>query len=101
MIAVIYCRVSTKEQTQNLSLPTQRAACEAYCRRQGMEVLRVFTERGESAKTADRPQLQAMLVRGSLTASVTFRLPDDSTYQTALRPDLTHIVGPWQRGAVE
>jgi site-specific DNA recombinase len=59
--AVIYCRVSTKEQTQNLSLPTQRRACEDYCRREGIEVARVFMERGESAKTANRPELQAML----------------------------------------
>ena len=32
--AVIYARVSTKEQTENLSLPTQLRACEEYCRRQ-------------------------------------------------------------------
>ena len=31
--AVIYVRVSTKEQTENLSLPTQLRACEDYCRR--------------------------------------------------------------------
>src|SRR5262245_26111581 len=61
MRAVIYCRVSTKEQTLNLSLPTQRRACEEYCRREGLEVARVFEERGESAKTADRRELQAML----------------------------------------
>src|SRR6516164_5369510 len=30
--AVIYVRVSTKEQTENLSLPTQLRACEEYCR---------------------------------------------------------------------
>ena len=37
--AVIYVRVSTKEQTENLSLPTQLRACEEYCRRQGYEIL--------------------------------------------------------------
>lgn len=37
--AAIYIRVSTKEQTENLSLPTQLRACEEYCRRQGLEVL--------------------------------------------------------------
>ena len=52
--AVIYVRVSTKEQTENLSLPTQLRACEEYCRRQGYEVLERFHEEGESAKTADR-----------------------------------------------
>jgi DNA invertase Pin-like site-specific DNA recombinase len=34
--AMIYVRVSTKEQTENLSLPTQLRACEEYCRRQGL-----------------------------------------------------------------
>jgi DNA invertase Pin-like site-specific DNA recombinase len=31
--AVIYVRISTKEQTENLSLPTQVRACEEDCRR--------------------------------------------------------------------
>jgi site-specific DNA recombinase len=59
--AVIYVRVSTKEQTENLSLPTQLRACEEYCRRQGYEILERFQEEGESAKTTDRSQLQALL----------------------------------------
>ena len=59
--AVIYVRVSTKEQTENLSLPTQLRACEEYCRRQGYDVLQRFHEEGESAKTTDRSQLQALL----------------------------------------
>src|SRR5687767_97550 len=59
--AVLYVRVSTKEQTENLSLPTQLRACEEYCRRQGYEVLDRFHEEGESAKTTDRSQLQKLL----------------------------------------
>ncbi|MCC7176914.1 MAG: recombinase family protein [Acidobacteria bacterium] len=59
--AVIYVRVSTKEQTENLSLPTQLKACEEYCRRNGYEVRARFHEEGESAKTTDRSQLQALL----------------------------------------
>ena len=59
--AVIYVRVSTKEQTENLSLPTQLRACEEYCRRQGYEVLERFHEEGESAKSTDRSQLQKLL----------------------------------------
>ncbi len=59
--AVIYVRVSTKEQTENLSLPTQLRACEEYCRRQGCEVVERFLEEGESAKTTDRSQLQKLL----------------------------------------
>ncbi len=59
--AVIYCRVSTKEQTKNLSLATQRKACVDYCQTHGIEVARVFVEEGESAKTADRPAFQNLL----------------------------------------
>ncbi len=59
--AVIYIRVSTKEQTENLSLPTQLRACEEYCRREGLDVLARFKEEGESAKTADRTELQKLL----------------------------------------
>src|SRR5262245_12840443 len=59
--AVIYVRVSTKEQTENLSLPTQLKACEEYCERQGFHVLVRFREEGESAKTADRTELQKLL----------------------------------------
>ena len=59
--AVIYVRVSTKEQTENLSLPTQLRACEDYCKREGYEVLERFREEGESAKTTDRTELQNLL----------------------------------------
>ena len=59
--AAIYVRVSTKEQTENLSLPTQIRACEEYCRREGDEVLERFKEEGESAKTTDRTELQKLL----------------------------------------
>ena len=59
--AVIYVRVSTKEQTENLSLPTQLRACEEYCRREGFDVLERFKEQGESAKTTDRSELQKLL----------------------------------------
>jgi DNA invertase Pin-like site-specific DNA recombinase len=59
--AVIYVRVSTKEQTENLSLPTQLKACEEYCERQGFHVLARFREEGESAKTVDRTELQKLL----------------------------------------
>ena len=58
---MISVRVSTKEQTENLSLPTQLRMCEQYCRREGFEVLDRFKEEGESAKTTDRTELQKLL----------------------------------------
>jgi site-specific DNA recombinase len=59
--AVIYCRVSTKEQAQNLSLPTQLRLCREYCQREKFEVAEVFEDAGESAKTTDRPELQRLI----------------------------------------
>jgi site-specific DNA recombinase len=59
--AIIYCRVSSKEQTHNLSLPVQEEQCRAFCKQNGWEIDRVFLERGESAKTVNRTELQAAL----------------------------------------
>ena len=59
--ALIYNRVSTKQQTKSLSLPTQKKECEAYCARNGLQVVKVFSEKGESAKTADRTELRKLL----------------------------------------
>ncbi|MFL6436609.1 MAG: recombinase family protein [Terriglobales bacterium] len=61
-LAVIYCRVSTKEQVGNMSLSTQQKACEQWCARLNYAVDRIFIEEGESAKTANRTQLQKLLV---------------------------------------
>src|SRR3954462_8533284 len=59
--AVIYVRVSTKEQTENLSLPTQLRACEESCQRQGYSVLERFHEEAEGDKPTSRSQLQNLL----------------------------------------
>jgi site-specific DNA recombinase len=59
---LIYVRVSSPEQVRNLSLATQEEVCRDYCQHEGIEVVRVFREEGESAKTADRTQLNAMLM---------------------------------------
>jgi site-specific DNA recombinase len=59
--AVIYARVSTQEQVSNLSLETQERDCRAFCSRNGWQVVEVFVDRGESAKTINRPQFQRML----------------------------------------
>ena len=59
--AVIYCRVSSTEQVENTSLSTQERDCREWCARNGFEVCAVFVERGESAKTADRPEFLRMI----------------------------------------
>jgi site-specific DNA recombinase len=61
MRAVIYSRVSTKDQVQNLSLATQEKACADYCRQHGWAVDRVFVEKGESAKTEDRTEFRNLI----------------------------------------
>jgi DNA invertase Pin-like site-specific DNA recombinase len=45
----------------NLSLATQVKACREYCKRQGCEVVEVFEDAGESAKTTDRDGFQRLL----------------------------------------
>lgn len=60
--AVIYCRVSTKEQVEEgNSLTSQERNCREYAQKHGFEILRIFIEEGESAKTADRTELQKLL----------------------------------------
>ena len=61
MRAIVYCRVSTKDQLQNLSLSTQEKACRDYCLNNNYDVEKVFVEQGESAKTADRTELKRLL----------------------------------------
>ncbi len=65
--AVIYLRVSTKEQAEKggeaegYSIPAQREACKRKATSLGAVVVEEFVDRGESAKSADRPELQRML----------------------------------------
>lgn len=61
MNAVIYCRVSSKEQVGGTSLESQELACREYAARNHLDVAKVFVERGESAKFADRTQLLELL----------------------------------------
>ena len=60
--AVIYCKVSTKEQAEEgNSLVTQENNCKEYALNHGYEIAETFIEQGESAKTADRTELQKLL----------------------------------------
>lgn len=58
--AVIYARVSTKDQAKHNSLAIQEKACREYCQRFSLGVLDVFEETG-SGKTTNREQLQELL----------------------------------------
>lgn len=67
--AVIYLRVSTEKQAmtdsdpEGLSLPAQRDTCLRKAAELGAEVIDEYVDRGESAKTTDRPMFQAMIKR--------------------------------------
>lgn len=65
--AVLYLRVSTSKQADKdndpdgYSLPAQEDACRRKAEDLGADVVKVFIDRGESAKTADRREFQRML----------------------------------------
>lgn len=65
--AVTYLRVSTKDQAtrgglaEGLSIPAQRLAVNDKAGALGAVVVREFVDAGESAKSADRPELQSLL----------------------------------------
>ncbi len=65
--AVIYLRVSTARQAskgdsaEGYSIPQQREYCYRKARELGAEVVEEFVDRGASARSANRPELQRML----------------------------------------
>jgi DNA invertase Pin-like site-specific DNA recombinase len=61
MNAVIYCRVSSRDQTEGTSLDSQELACRDFARAHHYTVLKTFVEQGESAKFADRTQLLELI----------------------------------------
>jgi DNA invertase Pin-like site-specific DNA recombinase len=65
--AVLYLRVSTREQAEKngeaegYSIPAQRSACQRKAESLGAITVGEFADRGESARSAKRPELQRML----------------------------------------
>ena len=66
--AVVYLRVSTKEQAEKggeeegYSIPAQRDACLRKAGALNADVLEEFIDAGESARSADRRDLQRLLI---------------------------------------
>lgn len=59
---VIYTRVSTKEQADNnLSLETQKKACEMFARKNNLAIMGYYGGTYESAKTDERKEFNNML----------------------------------------
>ncbi len=60
--AVVYLRVSTDEQAREaLNISNQEQRCRSFCTARHFNVLQIFTDPGESARSADRPEFQRML----------------------------------------
>lgn len=60
--AILYIRVSTTDQAEfGHSLDAQERICRDYAKRHGYNIVEVFREEGESAKTIDRTQLKRLL----------------------------------------
>src|SRR5437868_12685967 len=96
--AVIYVRVSDARQIENTSLAGQETVCRGWCRENSLHVDRVFVERGESAKSANRPEFQAMFnllalaTKGSISHVIVYKfdrfsrnVEDGAAYRMELR----------------
>lgn len=57
----IYIRVSSADQVEGTSLDTQLRDCQDVAKRAGLASGKVFSDEGESAKTADRPKFLELL----------------------------------------
>lgn len=106
--AIIYTRVSSKEQVEGTSLTTQEESCRAYCDREGLEVDRIFVEEGESGKYEDRTQLKNVIEyclknRGKISHMVVHKL--DRFFRNAKEHMMTRsallAVGVTLRSATE
>ncbi len=61
MIAAIYARVSSPNQTKGYSLEEQIRICRERCDLMGWKVRYIFVENGVSAKNTDRPKFKIMM----------------------------------------
>ena len=68
-----------EQSNEGNSLNTQERICKDYCLKNDYEVVEIFVEQGESAKTADRTELQKLLTycadkRNGISAVVIYKL---------------------------
>ena len=57
-----YARVSTDRQAQkDLSIPAQLSAMKDFAKKKGCKIIGTYIDAGESAKTANRPELKNLL----------------------------------------
>ena len=73
---VIYARYSSHAQ-RDVSIEQQVADCEAYCRLNNLNVIKVYADRHLSGTTDQRPQFQQMIkdaARGGWSYVVTWKV---------------------------
>jgi len=56
MKGIIYIRVSSDEQVKGTSLEFQDDYCRRYCEQKGIEIIKIFRDEGQSAKTTNREE---------------------------------------------
>ncbi|GGG05518.1 recombinase family protein [Paenibacillus abyssi] len=62
MKVVCYVRVSSdRQEEKELSIPTKLKAIQQYCQQKQWIIVHEFIEKGQSAKTDDRPEFQKMI----------------------------------------
>ncbi len=74
--AAVYIRVSSEMQLDGYSLGEQESHCRQSAVARGWEVVKVYVDEAESAKTTDRPQFQQMMrgaAAGEFEAIIVFR----------------------------
>ena len=76
---IIYCRVSSKDQVEGTSLGSQERFCKEYAERNGIRILKIYIELGESAKTANRTEFNKALAfcsdkKNNVTFFVVYKL---------------------------
>jgi len=57
MKVAIYCRVSTEEQDAD----KQKMACEEYCKRNNIEIYKIYIDKGISGSKTSRPSFNELL----------------------------------------
>lgn len=91
--AIIYARVSTDDQADNNSLPSQVAACERYAAQNGFSIVAIFQEAMSGAKL-ERPHLtkvRQLINRGEIDALIIYssdRLTRSVAHSLLIRDEL-------------
>ena len=60
-ICIIYCRYSSEQQRDNMSIEAQKHACIEFAAKQGWQILKVYVDEARSGSSDDRAAFQEMI----------------------------------------